>query len=285
MHIASKVCLGLGVAMLILGIAIPWGMSASLPESDLEVESYLIWNGTSAVEEPIELMGDHTYLVMLKNGTGSVDEVEVSVSGNALFDEFVVCSNESRQSGRCDTHDGYVAVGSVKHPTSCPCTLNITAPAGSEVVIVDQTALELAWGEALGGWAAIGIVGCCMLGGAVLLIIVGFILWAVLDDDSAVQMAPAGAVMGVAPTAPVQQTGFEQPVPVLPATAEITPVTADSAVTADALSGGAVDADVKSRDPEPADPARQYHDALLAQGFDAATAAAHAQQHFPGFQP
>jgi len=225
------------------------------------------------------------------------------VKGDAIFDEFVICSNVSREAGMCDFgYDiSYTVLGKISQPTSCPCTLTIDAPVGSEVAVFNDSEYEAADYNLIG----IGFLGCSLFGGGVAFLIVGFILWAVLDDESDMALVvPAGAVMSVAPTAPIpgvvqvvapvatvqhpatpqaametQTVMVAQPIVAQPVVVQ--PAAAESA-TVQGLGGTEIG---KTRDVVLDNRAREYYDSLLGQGFDAATAASHAMQHFPGFQP
>lgn len=310
-----KASLAIGGGLFLLGLLGLFGVFATFSESDFEPSNYFLWSGESADTESFDFQPNSGYIVLLKNGTADPDDVVVSVKGDAIFDEFVICSNVSREAGMCDFgYDiSYTVLGKISQPTSCPCTLTIDAPVGSEVAVFNDSEYEAADYNLIG----IGFLGCSLFGGGVAFLIVGFILWAVLDDESDMALVvPAGAVMGVAPTAPIpgvvqvvapvaafvpvaavapvatvqhpatpqaametQTVMVAQPIVAQPVVVQ--PAAAESA-TVQGLGGTEIG---KTRDVVLDNRAREYYDSLLGQGFDAATAASHAMQHFPGFQP
>jgi hypothetical protein len=299
---AVKVCLSIGGGLFLLGILGFFGVFATFSESDFEPSNYFVWSGESADEDPLDFHSNGSYIVLLKNGTADPDDVVVSVKGDAIFDEFVICSNVSREVGMCEFgYDiSYTVLGKISQPTSCPCTLTIDASEGAEIAVFNDSEYEAAAYNVVG----LGFLGCCLLGGGLAFLILGFILWAVLDDESDVAMVvPAGAVMGVAPTAPVPssipvaavqvipgQVIPGQPIVVQPVVAQpvfAQPVAVQPAGAVQPAVLQAVDATAlgKTRDVVQDNRAREYYNSLLAQGFDTATAATHAMQHFPGFQP
>ena len=250
MHKAGKILLAIGVIICIIGGVLFVG-SADLVEYDIEDDN--VYEGTSGT---FEYPDDDIWIVYIKDDVDcesftatftntSSGETSIETWGD-YFDKDDPCDDGS------DDSDGFQSVGSV----------NLFADAGtyevdaSSKIYIMPIGAEL--GEAVAGILGAGIsIGILCCGGFFLLL--GLILGLTLKTPEPVVVIAAGAapMVGTMPVMGAQPAMAAAPMAAAPMAAA--PVAAP-------------------------DPAQEYYNGLVAQGYDAATATQHTQQHYPGFQ-
>ena len=262
MHASGKIFMGIGLVLVLIGGGMLW-WGADTAAVDIEDDNE--FEGTSGTWEA----GDDWYGVFAKDGV-DCDTLTVTIldeNGSASDENGVEYWNHD-----CDLADdeldpdGFQEVGDI-NIWSMYENKTFTISSSSKIYIVGG------WGE-LGEVAAgflAGLGSLCFFGGGGCLLLVGLILGLTINDKSqtVVVQGGGGGMMPMGGTAPVAGGA----VPMMGAPVAAAPM--DAPVTAAPIEAPAVAAP---------DPAREYYNSLLAQGYDAASATQYTAQHYPGFQ-
>jgi len=220
MHIAAKIALGIGTALLLIGglMTVLGGVTVDIDEDSFSVEKASVWNGdlSDGGSVTIDLNYTRMYSVYLENGTGDVAELSISIVNETEGEEYFECDwDEWGESEICWHENGWTAVGWILDP-ECPCELTIQG--SGQVMIVD----DKLWGEQvgeealglLGSLAAIG-TGCCVVCFGIIVLIIGIIMAVSMKDTPATEMVmmQSGQAVGgqVNPASTQHQLG-QQPV-------------------------------------------------------------------------
>jgi hypothetical protein len=220
MHVAAKIALGIGTALLLIGglMTVLGGATVDIDEDSFSVEKASIWNGDLSDGGSVTLDLNYTrmYSVYLENGSGDVDELSISIVNDTEGEEYFECEwDEWGESEICWHVEGWTAVGWMLNP-ECPCELTIQG--SGQVMIVDdklygEQVEEEAFGF-LGSLAAIG-TGCCVGCFGIIALIIGIIMAVSMKDVPAtgiVVMQSGQTVGGQVNPAYTQQQAVQQPV-------------------------------------------------------------------------
>jgi len=312
-HIAAKASFGTGLVLLLIAIIAPFTLGAAIIGDAPTMNDHVVWSEASEAGVQVEMLESRHYAIMANLDRTLSSSVEVSVQGDAVFDEFVRCANASSRVG-CYSPEGWVTLGTVDLPTSCPCTIEVTGASNTGVRLIDLSSYDAALIEQQAGFSIVILTGCGFLVASLAALAAGFLIWAIVDDETSVQTISEGVLMGAAPSAPVPIAEPIQPsrasaaivgattgiavqqqviAPSVSATAHAASQHGSGMVSATPSTQGnpgqmvteAADEKMKSRGSAAPNPAREYHDSLIAQGYDSDIAAQHTRLHFPGFEP
>ena len=253
MHKAGKILLAIGVIICIIGGVLFVG-SADLVEYDIEDDN--VFEGTSGT---FTVDDGSFFSVYVKDGTpceGFEATINNVSSGYNVYDNWC---DESGEEG----FEGFTDVGSLRDEDAfiglSPGEYQVV-DADAKIYIVDD-GQEL--GEAVAGIMGIlaswGIL-CC----GIFFLLLGLILGLTLKTLDPVIVIAGGAapMVGTMPVMGAQPAMAAAPMAAAPMAA----------------------APMAAAPMAAPDPAQEYYNGLVAQGYDAATATQYTQQHYPGFQ-
>ena len=180
MHVASKVFLGLGVVVMLLGAVMTWAGGNALEDvGDVDVEAKTVWSGQDGV---FTYDGKDTLMVFVPD-TVRCDEFTITFSnesGNTTTKMDRCTEDGSAPEGYADDPDGWYHMGTFgwEGESAGDYTLNANTevnllPLG-EVLLEEMT-------EAAGGFL-IGAGGVTLVGCGACFALLGGILAAVLND-------------------------------------------------------------------------------------------------------
>ena len=264
--------MGIGLVLVIIGgVMLAWGADTA----SIDIEDDNEFEGTSGTWEA----GEDWYGVYAK------DSVDCNTLTVTVLDEN---GNNSDEYGTeywihdCDLADdeldpeGFQQVGDI-NIWSMYENKTFTITASSKIYIVGG------WGE-LGEVASgilAGLGSICFFGGGACLLILGLILGLTINDKSQTVVVQGGVGGMVGMGAPVVGASGGA-VPMMGGGAPVAaPVTAAEPMAAPVAAAPVAAAPVVAAP----NPAQEYYNSLLTQGYDAASAAQYTAQHYPGFQP
>ena len=251
MHASGKIFMGIGLVLVLIGGGMLW-WGADTASVDIEDDNE--FEGTSGTWEA----GEDWYGVYTK------DSVNCDTLTVTILDENGSSSDENDieyWSHDCDLADdeldpdGFQEVGSIAL-FSMYENKTFTITSSSKIYIVGG------WGEvgeAVAG-ALAGLGSLCFFGLGGCLLLLGLILGLTINDKSQtgiIQGGGGGQMVGT----PVVAAGGAVP-----------------------MVGAPMAAPVAAAPMAQPDPAQEYYNSLLAQGYDAQSASQYTSQHYPGFQ-
>jgi hypothetical protein len=255
MHKAGKILLAIGVIICIIGGVLFVG-SADLVEYDIEDDN--VFEGTSGT---FTVDDDSFFSVYVKDDTpceGFEATINNVSSGYNVFDHW--CDDDEYE----ESFEGFTDVGFLSDEGVFSIGLS---PGEYEVIDADAKIYIVDDGQELGE-AVAGIMGilaswgilCC----GIFFLLLGLILGLTLKTPEPVVVIAAGAapMVGTMPVMGAQPAMAAAPMAAAPMAAA--PMAAAPVAAPD--------------------PAQEYYNDLVAQGYDAATATQYTQQHYPGFQ-
>ena len=269
--------MGIGLVLVVIGGGmLAWGADTAT----IDIENDNQFEGTSGTWEA----GDDWYGVYAK------DSVDCDTLTVTIVDENGSSSDEygtEYWDHDCDLvddeldPDGFQQVGDIEL-FSMYENKTFTISASSKIYIIGG------WGE-VGDIAAgflAGLGSLCFFGGGGCLLLLGLILGLTINDKSQtviVQGGGGGGMVGMgapvagAPGGAVPMMGA--PVATAPMAAPVAAQPMAAPVAAQPMAAPVAAAPVAQPDP-----AREYYNGLLTQGYDAASATQYTAQHYPGFQ-
>ena len=263
MHVSGKIFMGIGLVLVLIGGGMLW-WGADTAELDLEEESSYIGSGTGTWD----FDGGDWYFVYVKT---SVDCESFTMSMTNTTDNTTTNDWGGDNTNKWDCTevdsdgdpDGFMAIGTIDASNAGEYTMT-----SSDKIYVSGV------GDALvdaGAGILAGLGSLCFFGGGACLLFLGLILGLTINDTSqtVVVQGGGGGMMPMGSTAPVAGGT----IPMMGAPVAAAPM--DAPVAAAPMEAPAVAAP---------DPAREYYNSLLAQGYDAASATQYTAQHYPGFQ-
>jgi len=130
MNPGAKVVIGVGVVIVLVGIALLVYAGPYSNPSNFKPEEYTVWRGSSTTNETLDLDDGISYTIYVKGG-GGVNNFSITSSGGVeLFTQIDTIHMGSQPEWQ---RIGYVD----EELLDCPCSMNFTANA--EVIIVDNT--------------------------------------------------------------------------------------------------------------------------------------------------
>ena len=180
MHVASKVFLGLGVVVMLLGAVMTWAGGSSMDDmGEVDVEGKSLWiseEGTFYYDESDQIM-------VFVRDTVRCDEFTATfsnASGDAGY-EYDECTEDgSKPRGYADDPDGWYHMGSFGWNNQSKGDYDILASDEVHLLPMWEVVFEEI-GEGLGG-LLIGAGGVTLVAGGACFALLGGILAAVLND-------------------------------------------------------------------------------------------------------
>jgi hypothetical protein len=221
MHTAAKVTLGIGGALLLIGVLVTiiGGTMMELPDEEaFDEKGASVWNGTSTTSVSLDLDSKKTYSVYVAGGR---EITSISVNGSEGIEQYsdYECedSNPDDDWDECGEMGGsaWVWVGNIDYP-DCPCTMDFNAT-GEVIVVDDDLYIEMTL-DALGGiFGSLGAMssGCCVGCLGVIALIIGLIMAISMKNVPAtgmVVMQPGQTVGGQVHPSFAQPQAVQQPV-------------------------------------------------------------------------
>ena len=265
MHASGKVFMGIGLVLVVIGgVMLAWGADTA----SIDIEDDNEFEGTSGTWDA----GDDWYGVYTK------DSIDCDTLTVTILDENGSSSDEwgvEYWNHDCDLMDdeadpdGFQQVGSIAL-FSMYENKTFTITSSSKIYIVGG------WGEVgevAAGFLA-GLGSLCFFGGGICLLLLGLVLGLTINDktQTVVVQGGGGGMVGMG-------------APAVGAPGGAVPMMCAPVAVAQPMAAPVAAAPVAAAPVAAPNPAQEYYNGLLTQGYDAASAAQYTAQHYPGFQP
>ena len=180
MHVASKVFLGLGVVVMLLGAVMTWAGGSSMDDmGEVDVEGKSLWNGESGTF----YYDESDQIMVFVRDTVRCDEFTVTfsnASGDAGYENDECTEDGSKPRGYADDPDGWYHMGSFGWENQSKGDYDINASDEVHLLPMWEVVFEEI-GEGLGG-LLIGAGGVTLVACGACFALLGGILAAVLND-------------------------------------------------------------------------------------------------------
>jgi hypothetical protein len=284
MHASGKIFMGIGLVLVLIGgVMLAWG-SATVEDAGESLEDNY-WALEEVTSGTIEIVdddgeGEIGFSIFIEgtytdeNGDGDWDHCDPYDQDSSQTDFTTTHTDDSSNSFiyACDTDWNYedTAFDYENGTATVTCATTCWVQYDDKVFV---DALEDV-GEALGGLGSM-LGSTCFFAGGCCLLLLGLILGLTINDKTQTVVVQGGGGGMVGMGAPVAGAPGGA-VPMMGA-----PVAATDPMAAPVAAAPVAAAPVVAAP----NPAQEYYNGLLTQGYDAASAAQYTAQHYPGFQP
>ena len=258
--------MGIGLVLVLIGGGMLW-WGADTADLDLEKESDYIGSGTGTWD----FDGGDWYLVYVKTDV-DCESFTMSMTNNTDGTTTNQWGWDNADKWDCtdvdgtDDPDGFMAIGDISADYAGEYTMNSSSTiyiSGLGDAIADAGAGILA-----------GLGSICFFGGGACLLLLGLILGLTINDKSqtVVVQGGGGGMVGMG-------------APAVGAPGGAVPMMGAPVAAAEPMAAPVAAAPVAAAPVAAPNPAQEYYNGLLSQGYDAASATQYTAQHYPGFQP